>query len=75
VRLGRRQAEQLAARAAVDVDGFYAAHVPDPAPEAVLVLSFDGKGVVMRPDGLRHATAKAAASQKLSTRIVQRRET
>jgi hypothetical protein len=69
VRLGRRQVEQLAARAAVDVDGFYAAHAPDPAPEDVLVLSFDGKGVVMRPDGLRQATAKAAASQKLSTRL------
>src|SRR2546430_2667229 len=27
------------------------------------------KGVVMRPDGLRTATAKAAASQKLSTRL------
>ena len=69
VRLGRRQAEQLAARAACDVDAFYAAHAPDPAPEAVLVLSFDGKGVVMRPDGLRDATAKAATSQKLSTRL------
>jgi hypothetical protein len=27
------------------------------------------KGVVMRPDGLREATAKAAASQKLATRL------
>ena len=35
----------------------------------MLALSFDGKGVVMRPDGLREATAKAAASQKLSTRL------
>jgi hypothetical protein len=69
VRLGRRQIEQLAARAAADVDRFYTAHAPDPAPEDVLVLSFDGKGVVMRPDGLRNATAKAAASQKLSTRL------
>jgi hypothetical protein len=69
VRLGRRQVEQLAARAATDVDRFYTAHAPDPAPDDVLVLSFDGKGVVMRPDGLRTATAKAAASQKLSTRL------
>jgi hypothetical protein len=51
------------------VDGFYAAHAPDPAPDDVLVLSFDAKGVVMRPDGLRQATAKAAASQKLATRL------
>jgi hypothetical protein len=69
VRLGRRQVEQLTARAAADVDAFYAAHSPDPASEDVLVLSFDAKGVVMRPDGLRAATAKAAASQKLSTRL------
>jgi hypothetical protein len=70
VRLGRRQVEQLAARAAIDVEGFYAAHAPAPAPDGdVLVLSFDAKGVVMRPDGLRAATAKAAASQKLATRL------
>jgi len=69
VRLGRRQVEQLAARAAADVDRFYTAHASDPAPDDVLALSFDGKGVVMRPDGLREATAKAAASQKLSTRL------
>jgi hypothetical protein len=62
--------EELAARAATDVDGFYTAHAPQPAPEDdVLVLSFDAKGVVMRPDGLRAATAKAAASQKLATRL------
>jgi hypothetical protein len=33
VRLGRRQVEQLAACAAADVDAFYAANSPDPAPE------------------------------------------
>jgi len=40
----------------------------------VLVMTFDGKGVVMRPDGLRAATAKAAASQK-GHPAVQGRET
>jgi hypothetical protein len=70
VRVGKRQVEDLTARAAVDVDAFYAVHAPEPAPDAhLLVLSFDAKGVVMRPDGLRAATAKAAASQKLSTRL------
>jgi len=36
-----------------------------------LVLSCDGKGIVMRPEALRPATAKAAASAgtKLSTRL------
>ncbi len=68
--IGKRQVEQLAAAAAVDVDGFYAAHAPAPAPGSdVVVLSFDAKGVVMRPDGLRAATAKAAASQKLAGRL------
>lgn len=69
VRIGKRQVEALAAAAAVDVDAFYAAHAPDwSADDDVLALSFDAKGVVMRPDGLRAATAKAATSQKLAAR-------
>lgn len=69
VRVGKRQVEALAAAAAVDVDAFYAAHVPDwSAGDEVLALSFDAKGVVMRPDGLRAGTAKAAVSQKLAGR-------
>jgi hypothetical protein len=69
VGVGKRQVEQLAARAAADVDAFYTARAPQPAPDSdVLVLSFDGKGVVMRPDGLRAATAKAATTAKLAGR-------
>ena len=71
VRVGRRQLEQLTRAAAVDVDAFYAARRPEPgAPEALLVLQMDGKGVVMRPGALRPATAKAAAgaTPKLATR-------
>jgi len=69
VRVGKRQVEALACAAAADVDAFYTAHTPTgPAEASVLGLSFDAKGVVMRPDGLRADTAKAAASQKLSTR-------
>jgi hypothetical protein len=68
VRIGKRQVEALAAAAAVDVDAFYAAHAPDWSTDDVLALSFDAKGVVMRPDGLRTATAKAATSQKLAAR-------
>jgi hypothetical protein len=70
--LGKRQAEDLAGRAAVDFDTFYA-HRQTPATAAgdLLVLSCDGKGVVMRPGGLRPATAKAAATTnpKLATRL------
>ena len=72
VRLGKRQAEALAGRAAADVDDFYAQRRPQPgAGREVLVLSADGKGIVMRPEALRPATAKAAASTttKLSTRL------
>jgi len=69
VRIGKRQVEALAAAAAADVDAFYTAHAPDWSADGdVLALSFDAKGVVMRPDGLRSATAKAAVSQKLDAR-------
>jgi hypothetical protein len=70
--LGKRQVEDLAGRAAIDFDAFYLQR-PAPVGEAgdVLVLSCDGKGVVMRPGSLRAATAKAAASTnpKLATRL------
>ena len=59
--LGKRQIEQLAQAAAVDFEGFYAQRASSPvAIGDVLVLSCDGKGVVMRHDALRPATAKAA---------------
>ena len=70
--VGKRQVEELTARTAIDVDDFYsiASHT-EPAEDDVLVLSADGKGIVMRPDSLRPATAKAAAkaSAKLATRL------
>jgi hypothetical protein len=72
VGLGKRQVEALAARAAVDFQAFYAQRSA-PAAQAsdVLVISADGKGIVMRPDALRPATAKAAThtSTKLATRL------
>lgn len=72
VAVGKRQVEELTARAAVDVDEFYAASAPGPGePDDVLVLSADGKGIVMRPDSLRPATQKAAAATtpKLESRL------
>ena len=73
VRLGKRQVEELARHAAVDVDAFYTTRRPAGCTaDQVLVLQADGKGVVMRPDGLREATAKAAAKAgkgKLTTRL------
>jgi Uncharacterised protein family (UPF0236) len=71
--VAKRQVETLAERAAVDVDAFYATRTDSSqAPQTdVLVLSADGKGIVMRPDGLRPATAKAAAeaATKLECRL------
>ena len=72
VRLGKRQVEELAGRAAADFDDFYAQRrSPAGAGRDVLVLSADGKGIVMRPEALRPATAKAAAgtTPKLTTRL------
>jgi hypothetical protein len=72
VRIGKRQLEGLARRAAADVEAFYLHRVIEPAPDGYpLVLTFDGKGIVMLPGALRPATAKAAASAegKLATRL------
>jgi len=60
VRVGKRQIEQLAARAAADFDSFYASR-PRPAREGVLVLEADGKGIMMRPGELRPGAAAKAA--------------
>jgi hypothetical protein len=50
VRLGKRQAEALAGRAAADVDDFDAQPLlPAGAGREVLVPSADGKGILMRP--------------------------
>lgn len=70
--LGKRQVETLTARAAVDVESFYATREHTKVAESdVLVISADGKGIVMRPDSLRAATARAAAKArpKLATRL------
>lgn len=68
----KRQAEQLAHRAAVDFDAFYAQRPLHPVDtDDVLVLSADGKGIVMLPGALRKATADAAArsTRKLTSRL------
>jgi ribosomal protein S9 len=72
VEVGKRQVEQLAQRSAVDFEDFYEAAEHQALDEGdVLVLSCDGKGIVMRPDALRAGTAKAAteAKTKLKTRL------
>jgi hypothetical protein len=69
--IGKRQLEQAVTAAAADIPAFYAARVPEPCtPPALVVLSADCKGIVMRPGALRAATAKAAARMgKMRTRL------
>ena len=70
--LGHRQVQELAQLAAVDFEDFYAARRPKRSkPEHLLVLSADGKGIVMRPDALRTQTAtrRARAGPKPKTRL------
>ena len=62
IEVNKRQLEGLVRRAAIDFDAFYAQNDrPAAASGVVLALSFDGKGVVMRPEALRPGTAAAAA--------------
>ena len=56
--MGKRQAGQAVVAAAGDIAAFYAARVPVPCTAStLLVLSADTKGIVMRPQALRPATA------------------
>jgi hypothetical protein len=72
VRIGKRQLEELARRAAAHVEAFCLRRAVSPAPDDhALVLTFDGKGIVMIPGALRPATARAAAAAegRLATRL------
>jgi hypothetical protein len=54
VRLAKRQVEELAGLAAMDFEDFYESRRPARCKRGdLLVLSADGKGIVMRPDALR----------------------
>ncbi|MER0483580.1 ISKra4 family transposase [Streptomyces sp. Edi2] len=70
---GKRQTIQLVQRTAADIDAFYtfarsasASGSGSGSGEMLLVLSADGKGVVMRPDALREETRRAAARKAAS---------
>ena len=72
VAVAKRQVEYLTSRAAQDVERFYETREHTDVDDAdALVISADGKGIVMRPDSLREQTAKAAAAatNKLTTRL------
>ena len=76
IELGKRQAEELARKAACDFYAFYEAGCSEEALAAVKalplqVLSLDSKGIVMRHEDLKEATRlKAEATEhKLSKRV------
>jgi hypothetical protein len=69
----KRQAETMSVESSRDLEAFYETR-PATEPEATtdpLVLSEDGKGIVMRVEGLREGTRKAAerSRHKLKTRL------
>lgn len=66
----KRQTEQLSRAISVDFEEFYASQ-PMEAGTGLLVMSVDGKGVVMRKQDLREGTRKAAekSKRKLKTRL------
>ena len=70
--IAKRQVEELTVRAAQDFDAFYEqrAAARDPS-EDLLVISTDGKGIVMRHEDLREGTRRAAekSGRKLETRL------
>src|ERR671922_868604 len=75
----KRQFEELVARAAQDFEDFYEQRQANsraaPHTGSILVLTVDGKGVVMRPEDLRDATRRAAAkrNETFTARLAQGR--
>jgi hypothetical protein len=73
--IAKRQAEEVSQGLSVDFEAFYRRERPEEKkkadPKALLVLSADGKGIVMRHEDLREQTRQraASASHKLSSRL------
>lgn len=68
----KRQIEEIARRACSDFDEFYGLRKPVPGlSTALMVLSFDGKGIAMRHEDLRTETRQRAAKfeRKLKKRL------
>ena len=71
--IGKRQCEEVTVKVAQDFDDFYAQRSLEGVVRSddLLVITTDGKGIVMHPEDLREATAKAAqkASSSRQTRL------
>jgi hypothetical protein len=69
--VGKRQCEEITVKVAQDFNEFYAQRTqerPEPTTD-LLVLTTDGKGIVMHPDDLREATAKAASRAQQQSKV------
>ena len=61
----KRQVEEMVGRWAKDFEAFYESRPSNTAASMdLLVMSFDGKGIVMRPEALRPKTREALAKAK-----------
>ena len=69
-RIPKRQAEDLSRAISVDFESYYASR-PVESATGLLVMSVDGKGVVVRKEDLREATRKQAeaTTHKLQVRL------
>jgi len=71
--MGKRQCEEVSVKVAQDFEAFYAQRTQSDSDSTtdLLVLTTDGKGIVMHRKDLREATAKAAekAAQSRQTRL------
>lgn len=74
----KRQVEEIAARASVDFDAFYAIRQEQAAEDGlkaggILVMTMDGKGVAMRKEDLREPTRRKAEQRvhKMTKRLAR----
>ncbi len=71
--VGKRQCEEVTVKVALDFEEFYAQRslAQTAGSDELLVLTTDGKGIVMHSEDLREATAKAAqkSSSSRQTRL------
>ena len=78
-RIGKRQATEIVQQCAIDFDDFYESQrqVSGLSEVPIMVLTTDGKGIIMRPDSLREGTRERAAKaqRKMRTRLARGEKT
>ena len=68
--VAKRQAERLVLAAAVDFQEFYSTQSwQEESPEQLLILTFDGAGIIMRVEGLREQTRIKAQQEAMQPQV------